>query len=259
MDWFRMYGDMPNDPKIGTLSDAEFRTWVELLCMACKAEQNGGTGLTPDTVNWALRRNVTETLQKLFDTKLVCFSETKEIRICSWEKRQYASDSSTSRVKKFREKQKNQDVSDETFPKRSSNGLEQIQNRTEQNREELQLVPSADADPLLCPTQKLVDAYHELMPLNPRLKVLSDARKKSIRARWLEAAGLDCKPFGYKTQAEGLEAWRSFFAVCADSKFLTGRVPGQQGKPPFMADIDFLISPAGFTKCLENKYHREAA
>lgn len=25
MDWFRMYGDMPNDPKIGTLNDAEFR------------------------------------------------------------------------------------------------------------------------------------------------------------------------------------------------------------------------------------------
>lgn len=118
---------------------------------------------------------------------------------------------------------------------------------------------SAGADPLACPVQKLVDAYHELMPLNPKLKVLNEQRRKAIRARWLEAAALDCKPFGYKTAAEGLEAWRRFFAVCAESKFLTGRAPGHNGKPPFMADIDFLMSPGGFAKCLENKYHREAA
>lgn len=142
MDWFRMYGDMPNDPKIGTLSDAEFRTWVELLCAACKAEREGGTGLTKDTVNWSLRRNVTETLQKLIEADLVCYSETGELIICKWEKRQYASDSSTDRVRKYREKQKNQEVSsgntDETLQKRSSNGLdtdtEQIQNREEKKK-----------------------------------------------------------------------------------------------------------------------------
>jgi hypothetical protein len=117
---------------------------------------------------------------------------------------------------------------------------------------------SAGADPLACPLEKLVAAYHELMPLNPRVKVLNDGRKKSIRARWLEAAHLDCKPFGYKTQADGLESWRAFFKVCAESKFLTGRAAAQQGKPPFLADLDFLLSPGGFTKCLENKYHREA-
>lgn len=107
-----------------------------------------------------------------------------------------------------------------------------------------------------CPTQKLVEIYHELMPMNPRLKVLNPARQKSIRARWLEAATLDCKPFGYQTQEEGLAAWRVFFEVCAQSKFLTGRTQSN-GKPPFFADIDFLFSPSGFTKALENKYHRE--
>ncbi|QGZ62110.1 hypothetical protein [Paraburkholderia acidisoli] len=112
---------------------------------------------------------------------------------------------------------------------------------------------------LLCPTDRIVRAYHEVMPDNPRVKVLNNGRRKSIAARWKEAARLDCKPFGYSTVAEGLAAWRAFFEVCAQSEFLTGRSKPQPGKPPFVADIDFLMSPGGFSKCLENKYHRDAA
>lgn len=120
--------------------------------------------------------------------------------------------------------------------------------------------PPADADDVQrCPVGTLVDLYHELMPLNPRVKVLSDTRKKAIRARWKEAAQLEAKPFGYATRADGLTAWRRFFEVCAESAFLTGRAPAAPGKPPFVADIDFIFSPSGFAKTLENKYHREAA
>lgn len=110
-----------------------------------------------------------------------------------------------------------------------------------------------------CPTEDLIKLYHELMPLNPPVKVINDGRRKSIRARWKEAAQLSCKPFGYSNLKDGMIAWRRFFEVCAESEFLTGRAPAMQGKPPFVADIDFLFSPSGFAKCLENKYHREAA
>jgi len=108
----------------------------------------------------------------------------------------------------------------------------------------------------VCPAEEIIGLYQELMPDNPRVKVINDARKKTIRARWKEAASLNCEPFGYTTRAEGLAAWRQFFTVCAESDFLTGKATPQPGKPPFIADIDFLMSPAGFAKCLENKYHR---
>lgn len=117
----------------------------------------------------------------------------------------------------------------------------------------------ATQEKLACPAEEIVWLYHEAMPDNPEVKVLNDARRKTIRARWKEAASLTCKPFGYSSREDGLTAWRKFFEVCAESDFLTGRAPAQQGKPPFVADIDFLMSPAGFAKCLENKYHREAA
>jgi hypothetical protein len=112
---------------------------------------------------------------------------------------------------------------------------------------------------LHCPVARIVSAYHELMPGNPKVKVLNDKRKRAIAARWREAAKLTCKPFGYSTVDEGLKAWRAFFAVCSQSDFLTGKAKAQPGKPPFIADIDFLTSPEAFAKCLENKYHREAA
>lgn len=117
----------------------------------------------------------------------------------------------------------------------------------------------SEASSLHCPVARIVSAYHELMPENPKVKVLNDKRKRAIAARWREAATLTCKPFGYSTVEEGLKAWRAFFAVCAESNFLTGRAKAQPGKPPFIADIDFLTSPEAFAKCLENKYHREAA
>lgn len=120
--------------------------------------------------------------------------------------------------------------------------------------------PPAGADDVQrCPVGTLIDLYHELLPMNPRVKIVSEARKKAIRSRWKEAAHLQAKPFGYTTRADGLAAWRRFFEVCAQSAFLTGQAPAVPGKPPFIADIDFIFSPAGFVKTLENKYHREAA
>jgi hypothetical protein len=110
-----------------------------------------------------------------------------------------------------------------------------------------------------CPTEKLVEIYHQTMPLNPQVKNLSKTRRAAIAARWKEAATLNCKPFGYSDTDKGLQSWRTFFEICAESLFLTGRAQPQPGKPPFVADIDFLMSPSGFTKTLENKYHREAA
>lgn len=110
-----------------------------------------------------------------------------------------------------------------------------------------------------CPFEDLLNAYHENMPLNPKCKVLNKDRKSSMKARWEEAAKLSCLPFGYKTKEHGIEAWASFFRICSQSDFLTGKVKPQDGKQIFFADIDFVFSPSGFARILENKYHREAA
>ncbi|AYR23007.1 replication protein [Herbaspirillum rubrisubalbicans] len=114
---------------------------------------------------------------------------------------------------------------------------------------------SSGDDVRLCPIGSLVNLYHELLPKNPKVLQVTEARKKSIRARWGEAATLEAAPFGYESKTAGLDAWRSFFAYCAKSDFLTGKVPGRDGKKPFRAGLDFLFSPSGFAKTLEGTYH----
>lgn len=117
----------------------------------------------------------------------------------------------------------------------------------------------AEAAKPKCPAEEIIAIYHQAMPDNPKVKVLNEARRRLIRCRWTEAAKLTCKPFGYSNRQDGLKAWRAFFEVCAESDFLTGKTPSWNGRPPFIADIDFIMSPSGFAKILENKYHRELA
>lgn len=124
---------------------------------------------------------------------------------------------------------------------------------------EIDLLGDKQENQLRCPIGHIVDAYHAAMPLNPQVRVLNDARKKMIAARWREAAKMKVGPFGYDNVRDGLEAWRQYFEICNNSLFLTGRAKAQQGRPPFVADIDFLMSPSGFASALENKYHREIA
>lgn len=106
MDWFRMYGDMPDDPKIGTLTDSQFRTWVELLCAACKAEDEGNTKLTAETINWSLRRDVSCDVTELSQRHLVTVNGDGEYVIKAWAKRQYKTDSSAERTRRYRERKK---------------------------------------------------------------------------------------------------------------------------------------------------------
>jgi len=135
MEWCRLYGEMLDDPKVGTLNDAEYRTWIELLLVATKADANGSTKITPQSLDWVLRRNASVTLQVLLQRELVTLDETGVIVINAWEDRQKRSDSSAERVKKFREKQRlSSSKEDVTLPKRDANGLEKI--REEKIREE---------------------------------------------------------------------------------------------------------------------------
>ncbi|RTL48875.1 MAG: hypothetical protein EKK46_15120 [Rhodocyclaceae bacterium] len=143
------------------------------------------------------------------------------------------------------------------LPEAFAKGMPYQEQEQEQEQEKTTTSPAGDSLP--CPADRIVDTYHRLMPDNPKCKVINTARRRSIKARWNEAAKLTCQPFGYSTVEEGIAAWERFFSVCAQSYFLTGRATPLQGKPPFFADIDFLMSPKGFAGCLENKYHRGAA
>lgn len=92
------------------------------------------------------------------------------------------------------------------------------------------------------PYQQILDAYHELLPMLPRVAALTDKRKSAIRARWKSG------------ELPDIETWRTYFSDVRESDFLCGRVQPSQGRKTFFADIDFLTNQTNFVKFQEGKY-----
>jgi hypothetical protein len=106
VEWFRMYNSMVDSVKVGKLSDSEFRTYVELQCLAAAINEGGRTGVTAESVDWRLRRDchgdVTVTSQ-LVTLSLVTIGDGGEILVTDWAIRQIY-DSSAERTRSYRER-----------------------------------------------------------------------------------------------------------------------------------------------------------
>ena len=104
--WFRFYDDAVNDPKIIKLSDDIFRAWVNLLCVASKHD---GALPAVDDVSIILRVKASRAaaiIAELVSCGLLDKTE-KGFAPHNWNGRQYKSDVSTERVKRFRNGQRN--------------------------------------------------------------------------------------------------------------------------------------------------------
>lgn len=295
MDWFRWWHGTLTDPKFqwvarksGQPFTAVIALWVALLERASSVTQGDATVTRGDVSGFdcddydVLFGLDDGSCARIFEA-FVAKAMITDSAITNWEKRQpKREDSSAARTRAYRER-KSQEAPETTGDAPVTQRDDK--RREEERRENIEPNGSVDsgekASPTAdllgdcegngeqtgerseqsippCPAQQIVDLYHECMPLNPRVKIVDDARKGSIRARWKQAAMLrGVGPFGYATGQEGLKAWRRFFEVCAESEFLTGRATPRPGKKPFVADIDFLTSPKGFKKCLENRYHED--
>ena len=100
--WFRMYAEFSSDPKVQSMSEAMQRRLVMLFCLHASGDFEK---LTREEIAFALRNDdvtLHETLQ-LFHQKGFC-DENGNLK--NWNKRQYKSDSSVDRVKKYRDNKK---------------------------------------------------------------------------------------------------------------------------------------------------------
>jgi len=130
--WFRMYAEFATDPKVQMLSESDQRRLTMLFCLRC----NDLVTLHDTEVCFLLRVKSSDWQQ----TKAL-FIERGFINDCNeivnWDKRQFKSDTSKDRVNAYRDRKKQSSNNIVTLHERKSNALdtEQIQNRTEQNKE----------------------------------------------------------------------------------------------------------------------------
>lgn len=124
--WFRYYDETLNDPKVQRLPDNLFKAWVNLLCVASANE-----GEIPSLADAAFALRLPETqmgaiVAQLAKRELLDPVPGRYFRPHNWDGRQYKSDVSTDRVKRFRERKRN--VAE------TPSDTEQIQSqKTEQN------------------------------------------------------------------------------------------------------------------------------
>jgi hypothetical protein len=106
--WFRFYQETLDDPKVQQLAPQDFKAWVNLLCLACR-----GDGILPslEDVAFALRMSENETRSTLDRLAIAGLIATRKggangmrYAIVNWDEKQYKSDTSTDRVKRFRQR-----------------------------------------------------------------------------------------------------------------------------------------------------------
>lgn len=110
LPWFRFYHESLDDPKVQRLDPATFKHWINILCVA--ARHHGKLPSNPDLA-FALRIDEIA-LESLLDRLLIGgLIEVRKggqngsyIAPHGWDKRQYKSDSSSERVKRYRKRYK---------------------------------------------------------------------------------------------------------------------------------------------------------
>lgn len=108
--WFRFYSEVLDDPKVQRLDGETFKMWVNILCLTAK---NDGHLPPVADMAFALRiaPNACETVvERLLNGGLIDRvnggANGWHYAPHGWEKRQYKSDSSNERVKRYRQRSK---------------------------------------------------------------------------------------------------------------------------------------------------------
>lgn len=244
MKWFRCYTDILSDDRLGLLAFED--RWHFIAVLAMKA-----SGLLDEDISDLRDRRIARNLgltlveaenvkKRLGDVGLI----STDWQPTAWDRRQYAHDTSAERTRQWRERKKQANPSPERHGDVTVTDTD-TDTDTDKTLPNGSVRGSRDRVPP-APYAEILDLYHSILTQCPRVAALNAGRKQAIQARW-------------RNELPTLDNWRNYFESVALSEFLTGRVSGRNGSPPFVADIDFLIRPSTVVKVAEGKYHRGIA
>ena len=120
--WFRVYSGIVDDPKIQRLDPPTFKALINLWCLA---SDNDGVFPPVDEIAFKLRMKPEKVRRLLNELRLAGLVDDDErgARPHNWDKRQFISDVSTPRVKRFRERRGNASATgSETVPETEAEG-----------------------------------------------------------------------------------------------------------------------------------------
>ncbi len=236
--WYRAYEGTVTDAKLGEAAliaevsrSVAIAGWHCLLESAASRNNCGSFDATPRRVAVILGEPVAS-IERLF----AAFDELALIgggAVAAWKRRQFQSDDSKERVRRHREK-KRQETADVTV----GNGdvtppyTETDTYKISSNEDSSAVTPTAT--PLTA--QEVVEAWNSRMvPQGFRaVRRLTATRKVQLKARLRENT---------------IDDWQQAMGALERSTFCRG-----DNKSGWRADFDFLLQPKSFTKLLEGAY-----
>lgn len=128
--WFRVYDDLVNDPKVQRLPPELFKTLINLWCIA-----SSNNGALPNAEDIAFKLRCKEgaaeaSIAALMKAGLIEEDENGVLSPHNWRGRQFQSDVSTERVKRFRERSRNVSVTAGETPPDTETDTEHTSHQT---------------------------------------------------------------------------------------------------------------------------------
>lgn len=129
------------------------------------------------------------------------------------------------------------------------------QEQEQEKEQEKEKRPSASSPAKLptCPTQALIDLYHEILPDLPKVRLQTKDRTRALQKTWtwcLTSRKADGTPRA--TDAQQALAWfRDYLERARMNDFLMGRTPRTGEHANWRCDLDFLLTERGMKHVIE--------
>jgi hypothetical protein len=121
-----------------------------------------------------------------------------------------------------------------------SNAIKRKESKGKENKKE----DLPEKKKLSPPYAEIVEVFNETCTSLPKVKTVTENRKKAIRGRW--------------DKLKSLDGFKEIFRLVEKSDFLTGRKPSEKN-PDWKADFDWLLNEQNMAKLLEGKYNNRAS
>lgn len=104
-----------------------------------------------------------------------------------------------------------------------------------------------------CPTQVLIDLYHEILPDLPKVRLHTKDRTRALQKTWTWCL-TSIRSDGMRraeTNEQAVQWFRDYFARAGQNDFLMGRTPRSGEHANWRCDLDFLLTDRGMKHVIE--------
>lgn len=246
-DWIKMRSNLWDDPRVARICDetdqSEAAVVGALYWLWAAADQHTETGVM---VGLSLRQIDRKTGVQGFGAALQTIGWIEEtpdgVRIVNFE--EHNGESAKRRCSDAKRKASARNASAEC-PQIDGQIPEDFGQPAELEKEkekEILTTSSVSAETARCPVEKIIETYRQHAPSLIQPRIVADATKSQIAARWRQ-----------DPRHQHLAFWERFFGKCELSDFLSGRTDGR-GAKPFRVGLDWVVKASNFAKIINGNY-----